>query len=55
MYRYMYLYECSSCLNGYIRILAVNGIHRCIDLYISIYLYIYICTCGLPKIWADGI
>ena len=41
MYRYMYLYECSSCLNGYIRILAVNGIHRCIDLYISIYLYIY--------------
>ena len=41
VYICIYIYECSSCLNGYIRILAVNGIHRCIDLYISIYLYIY--------------
>ena len=50
MYRYMYLYECSSCLNGYIRILAVNGIYRCIDLYIDMYIYM-----RLPKIWAHGI
>ena len=30
----IYTYECS--LNGYIRILAINGIYRCI--------YIYICV-----------